>query len=446
MANHVGWVIVMVALFVVAACMTPDMSPEHAQCKGGPGITDDARLSGCTAVIQSSRETDEKRAEAFQNRCWIYEQKREMDAAVRDCDRAIELKPDYSDAYFSRAKIYFNQGDYDHAVAEFGQTIRLEPGAFGAFTLRGMAYAKKGDYDRAIADYTKALQLDPGFGMAEGGLTEAQEAKARLAGGQKLGDPRAWCDGKGLVQEGFAEDLQIAGCTTLIQSGREKRSDLAEDFFNRAKAYDFTRSNRDRAIADYSQAIRLKPNRAEAYFNRGTIYFLAAEYDQALADFDRAIKLRPGLGLYFTYRGQARYGKGQFAAAISDFSRAIKLQPDSAETFVDRARAFIGKGDYRHAIADCDQAIKLSPKSGVTATYNTRGDAYFHLGDWRNAIDDYDRAVKLWPEYPIALYGRGAAKTHIGNVAEGETDMQAAQKLQTDVATVEAKLGIAPAK
>ncbi|MDZ4738333.1 MAG: tetratricopeptide repeat protein [Alphaproteobacteria bacterium] len=446
MANHIAWVVVTVALLAVAGCTTPDTSTEWAQCKGGPGVTGDVKLAGCTAVIQAGRATGETLAEAFQNRCWLYKQQEEFDSAIRDCDRAIELNPDYSDAYFSRAKIYFHKHDYDQAIGDFSQTIRLEPKAFGAVTLRGMTYARKGDYDRAIADYTKALQLYPGFGMAEGGLTEARESKARLTGGQKPGDPRAWCDGKALVEEGYAQDLQISGCTKLIQSGRETRSDLAEDYFKRAKAYDFSGSNRDRAIADYGQAIKLKPNHAEAYFSRGTLYYLAAQHDQAIADFDRAIRQRPGKVLYFSYRGQARHAKGQWAAAISDFDHAIKLQPKSAETLVDRARSFIGKGDYRRAIADCDQAIKLSPENGVTASYNTRGDAYFHLRDWRNAISDYDRALELWPEYPVALYGRGAAKTQLGNVAEGRADMQAAQKLQADLATIEAKLGIAPAK
>ncbi len=412
MKNPAGWFVVAGALFGATACTTTNAPPDFAQCKGGPGTTDDARLAGCTAVIEAERQTDEAR----------------------------------SDAYFSRAKLFLSKKDYDRAIADLDQTIRLEPKAVGALTLRGMAYSNKGDYDRAIADYTKALELYPGLGMATGGLTEAREAKARLAGGQKRGDPRAWCDGKALADEGFAQDLQISGCTTLIDSGRETRGALADDYLKRAKAYDFSGSDRDKAIADYAQAIKLKPNLAEAYFNRGTLYFLGAQHDLAIADFDHAIRLKPGQALYVSYRGQTRYRKGQFAAAILDFDRAIKLQPKNAETFVDRARAFIGKGDYRRAVADCDHAIALSPVNSVTASYNTRGDAYFHLGDWHNAIGDYDRAVKLWPEYAVALYGRGAAKTHFGNVADGQTDMQAAQKLQADVATVESKIGIVPAK
>ena len=445
MINHVGWTAVAVAMFAVVGCSTPEMSPEAAQCKGGPGITADAKLSGCTAVIESGRESSEKLAEAFHNRCWIHEEKNERDAAIRDCSRAIELKPDYMDAFRQRGTVYFNKGEYDHAIADYSEAMRLGDNSVGIYSLRGWAYSSKGDYDRAIADYTRALQIYPGWGMAQGGLENANEAKARLAAGERPGDPRAWCQGNALPQDALVPSgLQVAGCTKLIESGKEKRGELAEDFFHRAQAYEVEELNHDRAIADYGEAIKLKPDYEEAYFWRGTIYSLEATYDRAIADYDRAIRLKPNQVGYFTYRGQAHYAKGQFASAIADFDRAIKLQPNSADAFVYRARAFIGKGDYHRAIADCDQAIKLSPITGVTATYDTRGDAYFHLGDWTHAIGDYDRALKLWPEYPSALYGRGAAKTHAGDVAGGQADMAAAEKLEANVATAEAKVGIKP--
>ncbi len=447
MTYRVGWTAVAAALLAMVGCSTPDMSPEAAQCKGGPGITADAKLSGCTAVIESGRESNERLAEAFHNRCWIHEEKNERDAAIRDCDRAIELKPDYLDAYAHRGTVYFNKGEYDHAIADYTEAIRLGDNSVGIYSLRGWAYSSKGDYDRAIADYTRALQIYPGYGMAQSGLENAKEANVRLAAGQKPGDPRAWCQGNALPQEALLpRGLQISGCTKLIESGKEKRGDLAEDFFHRADAYEFEQSDHDRAIADYGEAIKLKPDYAEAYYWRGTIYSHETNYDRAIADFDRAIQLKPNQVLYFTYRGQAHYAKGQFGSAIADFAQAIKLQPDNADAFVYRADAFIGIGDYRRAIADCDQAIKLALISGgaVTGAFDSRGDAYFHLDDWSRAIDDYDRTLKIWAQDPRALFGRGAAKTHAGDVAGGQTDMAAAQKLQSDIATVEAKLGITP--
>jgi tetratricopeptide (TPR) repeat protein len=431
------------ALAQGASAPAPGASPAWPQCRGGPGISADAQISGCAAIIESGRETDAGLAEALQIRCQMLNQRSERDAAIRDCDRAIALKPDYREAYFRRATVYLNTGDNVRAIADYTQAIRLKPDSSSALTLRGMAYAHKGDYDRAIEDYTRALQLEPGFGMAEGGLAEAKAAKARMAGGQPLGDPRAWCKGKALPQEGFAQDLQISGCTTLIRSGKEKRTDLAEDFFNRASAYDFSGAP-DRALPDFDQAIKLAPRNADAYYRRGSIYWLKADYDRAIADFTRAIKVDPKQAHYFSYRGYARYAKGQLDLAIGDYDQAIKLQPDNADAFVNRSLAYNGKADYDRAIADSDRAIKLSHASEATVGYDSRGDAHFHKGDFATAIDDYDHALELWPEYPQAMYGRGAAKMRNGDSVGGQADIDAARKLKPDVETAEVKLGIKP--
>lgn len=45
------------------------------------------------------------------------------------------------------------------------------------------------------------------------------------------------------------------------------------------------------AIADYTEAIRLKPGYAVAYLNRGKAYFGLYEHTEALRDFNRSIEL-----------------------------------------------------------------------------------------------------------------------------------------------------------
>src|SRR5580692_11801257 len=63
----------------------------------------------------------------------------------------------------------------------------------------------------------------------------------------------------------------LAGCTALIQSGRESVADLAIDYYNRGNAYNRT-GRHDAAIADYVKAIALNPDFAAAYGNRGSAY------------------------------------------------------------------------------------------------------------------------------------------------------------------------------
>src|SRR5262245_22827194 len=77
-----------------------------------------------------------------------------------------------------------------------------------------------------------------------------------------------YCENQG---NAFAADLQVGGCTSIIQSGRENQENLGTAFYNRGNAYLTLRDN-VRAIADYSQAIRLNGRDADAYYNRGLAY------------------------------------------------------------------------------------------------------------------------------------------------------------------------------
>ncbi|MDR1220218.1 MAG: tetratricopeptide repeat protein [Treponema sp.] len=49
----------------------------------------------------------------------------------------------------------------------------------------------------------------------------------------------------------------------------------------------------DRAIADYTEAIRLDPNYATAYYNRGLASYYKGDYARAHADWEKALQLNP---------------------------------------------------------------------------------------------------------------------------------------------------------
>ncbi|MDR1467911.1 MAG: tetratricopeptide repeat protein, partial [Spirochaetaceae bacterium] len=49
----------------------------------------------------------------------------------------------------------------------------------------------------------------------------------------------------------------------------------------------------DKAIADYNQALRINPNYAEVYYNRGYAYAMKKDYARARADWEKALQLDP---------------------------------------------------------------------------------------------------------------------------------------------------------
>jgi len=86
-------------------------------------------------------------------------------------------------------------------------------------------------------------------------------------------------------KEKASPDLQIGGCTTVIQSDKESKNNLAIAFTNRGVAYR-NKGQYARAIQDYDQAIKLDPNYAIAFRNRGIAYDEKGQYDRAIRDYD----------------------------------------------------------------------------------------------------------------------------------------------------------------
>ena len=96
----------------------------------------------------------------------------------------------------------------------------------------------------------------------------------------------------------------------------------------------------DRAIADYTTAIQLKPDYAEAYNDRGFAYYLKGDAERAIADYTQAIALRPNYPKAYNSRGVVymAHGYGR-AKAVADFDRAIALKPDFRYAYINRANA-----------------------------------------------------------------------------------------------------------
>src|SRR3954447_141167 len=87
-------------------------------------------------------------------------------------------------------------------------------------------------------------------------------------------------------------DGGIRGCTAIIVAGRERGRNLAIAYNNRGDAY-WEKSDLDRALADYNQAIRADKTYATAYANRGLVWRDKSELDRAIADFTEALRINP---------------------------------------------------------------------------------------------------------------------------------------------------------
>ncbi|MDR1837380.1 MAG: tetratricopeptide repeat protein [Treponema sp.] len=84
----------------------------------------------------------------------------------------------------------------------------------------------------------------------------------------------------------------VSGLLNLGNVQALRISEDSIDHLNRGK-YLYAAGRFDEAIAELTQAIRLDPNLAEAYYNRGNAYHLKGDYDRAIADYEAALRIDP---------------------------------------------------------------------------------------------------------------------------------------------------------
>jgi tetratricopeptide (TPR) repeat protein len=83
----------------------------------------------------------------------------------------------------------------------------------------------------------------------------------------------------------------------------------------------------DRAIEDYSAAIRLDTNYAVPHNGRGNAWRRKGDLDRAIADFTDAIRLDTNYANAYTNRGAVYERLGRKAEAIADFRKAVSIAP-----------------------------------------------------------------------------------------------------------------------
>jgi tetratricopeptide (TPR) repeat protein len=158
---------------------------------------------------------------------------------------------------------------------------------------------------------------------------------------------------------GYKPDRQISACTAVISSALESRVTVAIAYMRRGGAY-FRKKNYAAAIADYSEAIRMRPGFADAWNNRCAARAAdRRDLELALADCNRAVQLESAPNTLDT-RGDLYVQMERYKDAVADFDAAVRQQtPVQAGTLYKRGMAKLRLGDKAGGEDDIAAAKRL---------------------------------------------------------------------------------------
>lgn len=201
------------------------------------------------------------KARPYNNRGAAYLKQGNINQAIADFDKAIQINPDYAEAYRDRGVAYYSKDSFDEAIVNFIKALQISPNYADAYSNRGVVYVKQGKFDQAIADFNKAIQIKPNCADAYSNRGVAYASKGNL-------------------------DEAIADFSRVIQINPGS----IDAYINRAVAC-INKGNINQAISDFSKVIQIDTDYAYAYYNRAVAYFYNKDYDKSWSDIYRAEKL-----------------------------------------------------------------------------------------------------------------------------------------------------------
>ncbi|HEY9789565.1 MAG TPA: rhomboid family intramembrane serine protease [Candidatus Obscuribacterales bacterium] len=106
-------------------------------------------------------EHDSTDPDAFKARAMAYSKTDQLDSAVKDYSKVLELSPQSVLAYNNRAWAECGLGKYDRAILDATTALKLDPKFAPMYDTRGYAYAQTGQTEKALSDFAAALQYAP---------------------------------------------------------------------------------------------------------------------------------------------------------------------------------------------------------------------------------------------------------------------------------------------
>jgi tetratricopeptide (TPR) repeat protein len=243
------------------------------------------------------------------------------------------------------------------------------------------------------------------------------------------------------ILSGMMLALLIGGGAALFGAFRNpQQPNVAEAERFRSQGYIRAQQGfNQQAIQDYNQAIRLNPQDAAIFINRGVSHHELGDLNAALNDFNRAIELNPNSAEAFSNRSHVYFDLNQPTNAYSDAQTAVQLDPESLP------EAYLNLGNARLAVAtnaseptvqaaaiqDYNRVITATPFRPllVAGALTNRGNVYLSQNNNQAAFLDYDRATRINPDFPEAFYNRGIFNQKVGNAPAAIADYRRAAEL-----------------
>jgi len=211
----------------------------------------------------------------------------------------IARNPDCWMAYSNLGSFLSARGNVDEAIRDFRKALELWPNQSKDHNNLGKALVQKGRIAEAMDHFQTALRVSP-----EDPDTESNIGAASL-------------------QQGDADEA-----ISHLRRAVEKWPRHAQGHINLGNALLQNREI-DAAIAEYEKTLAVPFDHAESHYSIGTALRQKGDVEEAIVHYRKALELRPDYANAHNNLGNALRQQGRTEEAVHEYEAALKSEPDS---------------------------------------------------------------------------------------------------------------------
>lgn len=317
-------ILAILLLCFVVACDSGNVEKESNKEIALDSITNPIKF------ITDKLSKDSLNGELFNERAKLYVQNKQINNALQDVHKALELKPNEAKFYITLSDIYLLMGQMQKSIKSLKKAAELDQNDPEPLLKIAEIYLINKEYPLCFDYIEKALAIDDinpqayfmrGFANKERGDTARAIKFFQIAADQDQDYYEAF-NQLGLIYAAKGNDLAIDYYNNAIDINPEliaARYNLAM-YFQENEEY-------SSAINAYLNIIDIDSLYKNAYFNLGYIYLVYLElYETAVDYFSDAIRLHPEyIDAYFN-RGYSYELLGKYDLAETDYRKTLELK------------------------------------------------------------------------------------------------------------------------
>ena len=300
----------------------------------------------------------------------VFDEKKNLDAAIAQYREAINENPFFYMAFNNMGNDYFNMGRIDDAVRCFRKAFYLNQDSLEIENNLGFALYKKGWHEEARRHFQNVLRHDP------------ENVTANIYLGIQFN----------------SEGENNKAIVYFIKALKNKpESVLAHNNLGAAYAKN---GQSEEAIKQYFQTLRLKSDNCEANYNLGSTLYKLGRIDEALPYLKRAVQYKPNDSESKTMLANALALGGNIEGAITRFREVITLDPTNAVNHYNLALALKMNGETDASMSQYREAIQINPN--YSQAHNNLGNILYNRGLIKDSILHFREAVRIDPSFEQA--------------------------------------------